>query len=97
MAIYVDRLQPAKWRWKVSCHLLSDSSLDELHAFAAKIGCHREWFQDSSTPHYDLTASRRASALKHGAKMANRFTVMCIINYWRKRRRIGATDGTELA
>jgi hypothetical protein len=43
-------------------------TLDELHAMAAKIGMKREWFQDKkSLPHYDLTVSRRAAAVRAGA------------------------------
>ena len=50
-----------------SCHLTADS-LDELHAFALRIGLKRAWFQDHpSAPHYDLTPSRRAKALAAGA------------------------------
>lgn len=51
-------------RW---CHLWADS-LDELHAFAARIGMRRGWFQDHAIlPHYDLVPSRRAHALRLGA------------------------------
>lgn len=55
---------------KQSCHLTitPGEPLDELHAFAAKIGMKREWFQaDKTCPHYDLTPARRAAALKVGA------------------------------
>ena len=47
-------------------HLVSDSSLAELHAFAQRMGLKREWFQDKSPgtpgyhPHYDLTTKRAA-------------------------------------
>lgn len=51
-----------------SCHLTTDGTLDELHAFAAKIGLKREWFQPHQRhPHYDLTASKREKALAAGA------------------------------
>jgi hypothetical protein len=55
---------------KQSCHLTitPGESLDELHAFAAKIGMKREWFQaDKTCPHYDLMPSRRTVALTAGA------------------------------
>lgn len=53
---------------KGSCHLTSDANLEELHAFAAKIGLRRAWFQEHpKMPHYDLTPSRRARALQEGA------------------------------
>lgn len=53
-----------------SCHLTSDgpNAIDELHAFARKLGLKRGWFQErSSWPHYDLTPARRVKALELGA------------------------------
>lgn len=78
MPIYVDELQsygqaPAAGAerhfggGKRSCHMATDGSLDELHRFAQAIGLRRSWFQDGSTPHYDLTPSRRAAAVARGA------------------------------
>lgn len=73
MTIYVDKIQeypPAMCRglpgnkW---CHLISDSNDAELHAFAARIGMRRSWFQAKSTPHYDLVPSKREAAVKLGA------------------------------
>jgi Protein of unknown function (DUF4031) len=52
-----------------SCHLTTDGDLEELHAFAARIGMRRAWFQDHPTaPHYDLTPLRRQLAVQLGAK-----------------------------
>lgn len=49
-------------------HMVSDTSLDELHTFAASIGLRREWFQNKRIPHYDLTTQRmRAKAIRSGA------------------------------
>lgn len=67
MAIYVDKLRDWGWTYGKSCHLLTDGPLEELHAFAARLGLRREWFQSARHPHYDLTASRRGLALKLGA------------------------------
>lgn len=51
-----------------SCHLTTDESLDALHAFAAKLGMRRSWFQDHLyAPHYDLVPSRRTLAVRLGA------------------------------
>ena len=51
-----------------SCHLTTDGSLDELHAFARRLGLKPEWFQNHAyAPHYDLTPARRAHALLLGA------------------------------
>jgi Protein of unknown function (DUF4031) len=53
---------------RASCHLTTDGELDELHAFAARIGLLRAWFQEHPVAsHYDLTPSRRARALAAGA------------------------------
>jgi hypothetical protein len=46
------------------CHLVSDASFDELHAFAAGIGIPRHRFQGD---HYDLPAFVRAKAVELGA------------------------------
>ena len=70
MSVYVDPL--VKWSNKRpfhngSCHLTADSD-EELHAFAARIGMKREWFQPHPLMnHYDLTPRRRAAAVKLGA------------------------------
>lgn len=44
-------------------HLVSDTSLRELHAFAQNIGVRRRWFQDHRIPHYDLWGSKRRRAI----------------------------------
>jgi hypothetical protein len=43
--------------------------LNELHAFAARIGLRRSWFQDKPWPraHYDVTESKRQQAIAAGA------------------------------
>jgi len=77
MTIYVDKLftYPAEniapkarrygRRW---CHLVTDGDLEELHAFAERIGCQRSWFQKHPRmPHYDLTPTMRARAVTAGA------------------------------
>jgi hypothetical protein len=64
MAILVD---PAIWRWRGRrwAHLVSDSSYDELHAFGARLGLRREWFQGD---HYDVPEHVREAALRLGAE-----------------------------
>ncbi len=49
-------------------HLVSDTSLEELHSFAQSIGLKREWYQDHRHPHYDIMATWRLNrALAAGA------------------------------
>jgi hypothetical protein len=56
-------LRNARW-----CHMVSDTSLEELHAFAMRLGLKRAWFQDGRTPHYDLVEAKRAVAVGMGAR-----------------------------
>lgn len=69
--VYVDELSDRGWilRGKriKSCHMAADT-LEELHAFAYRMGLKREWFQDKSIPHYDLTEKMRNRAVRMGAK-----------------------------
>lgn len=68
MAVYVDDSM-ILWRGRKWCHLQADT-LEELHAFAAKLGLKREWFQKGSRPendHYDVTEAKRAQAIALGA------------------------------
>lgn len=72
MSVYVDPLvnygaPSGFWSGRPSCHLFADT-LDELHAFAARLALKPRWFQDRPNfPHYDLTAGRRARAVRSGA------------------------------
>lgn len=63
MAVLVD---PAVWpgRGRLWCHLVSDVSYDELHAFAGRLGMPIRAFDGD---HYDLPAERRADAIAAGA------------------------------
>jgi hypothetical protein len=68
MAILVDELREypdvalpfTSW-----CHMATDGELDELHAFAARLGLRRAWFQHD---HYDLPPHGRAAAVALGAE-----------------------------
>jgi hypothetical protein len=52
------------WRGRRWAHLVSDSSIDELHAFAARLGIPRRAFQGD---HYDVPTEVRARAIALGA------------------------------
>lgn len=75
MTIFVDELLPWKGRGRTTwCHMMVDTpgpeGLSELHAFAAKIGLKRSWFQSKNarSPHYDLTPAKRSAAIAFGAQ-----------------------------
>lgn len=59
--------EPRWWhrgrRW---CHLVSDASLDELHAFAEANGIPRRGFQGD---HYDIPEEYRADLIEAGASV----------------------------
>jgi hypothetical protein len=51
--------------FRLWCHLVSDASFEELHAFAAGLEIPRRFFQGD---HYDLPAHLRTRALELGAQ-----------------------------
>lgn len=57
----------AIWPWRGDrwAHLVSDQELDELHAFAERLGVRRFAFQGD---HYDVPAEVRERALRLGAE-----------------------------
>lgn len=60
------------WRGRRWAHLMADT-LDELHAFAARLGLPRRAFQDRrSGAHYDVDAALRSIALALGAQPISR-------------------------
>jgi hypothetical protein len=68
-----DRLPFGQRYW---CHMTSDTSLDELHVFARGIGVTPGWFEDKSTPHYDLTEEQRRRAVQRGAVEVSRLELV---------------------
>ncbi len=81
MSVYVDK-ERHRFGRMIMCHMLADT-LFELHAMALKIGMKPSWFQPLSTPHYDLSLSRRALAIKHGAIEIGREKTVELIRKWR--------------
>lgn len=85
--IMVDPLMHHGWVLRghtvMSCHLICDGDLKELHAFAASIGMKRQWFQTGSIPHYDLTGPKRQAAVSAGAIELDRRQIVYWIRLWR--------------
>lgn len=82
-------LRSRRWPFDEACHLFADpgpDSLDMLHEFAGAIGLKRAWFQSKpgSMPHYDLTAGKRAAAVRAGAIETDREKTVEILRAWRK-------------
>ena len=77
MTVYVDHaFAVGDWgRWSGGGHMQADT-LDELHAFAARIGMRQEWFQSKpgrpEKDHYDLTRATRDLAITLGAVAEDR-------------------------
>lgn len=90
--VYVDPLRTVlrtsvRWPWPMSCHLYADTE-DELHRFASRIQLHHAWFQGHDRlPHYDLTAAKRAWAVRAGAVEV---TSRQMVERLRARRRLDA-------
>jgi hypothetical protein len=59
-------VDPAVWPWRGErwAHLISDRSLDELHAFAGELAVDPRLFGGD---HYDVTAAWRLQAIDLGA------------------------------
>lgn len=85
MAVYVDQARHRYGRM-IMCHMVADT-LEELHAMAERIGMRREWFQaDASTPHYDVSRTRRAAAIAAGAIEVDRRGMVAVIRRLRATR-----------
>ena len=53
---------------RLTSHLISNTSLEELHAFAAQLGLPPRAFHDKpGAPHYDLLDGRVPQAVRAGA------------------------------
>ena len=63
VAILIDE---ARWWWRGKrwCHLVSDTSYEELHEFASRAGIPRRGFQGD---HYDIPEDYRTELIEAGA------------------------------
>lgn len=62
MILVDDAMWP--WRGRRWAHLISDTSYEELHHFAERLGLPRHIFQGD---HYDIPATLRERAIQMGA------------------------------
>lgn len=93
--VYVDDMR-AQYGRMVMCHMLADTD-EELHTMADRIGVARRWHQKAGTPqsHYDICMSKRALAVKFGAKETDRAGVVEIIKAKRAATEIGKRSDGE--
>ncbi len=65
MPVYVDDARLPFGRMLMS-HMLATTET-ELHCMAGAIGLRRQWFQQHSRPHYDVSQAKREAAIHLGA------------------------------
>ncbi|MEM9223510.1 MAG: DUF4031 domain-containing protein [Pseudomonadota bacterium] len=91
MAVYVDNMRASYGRMKM-CHMVADS-IAELLEMADKIGVDRKWFQPGSSPHFDISLSKRALAVRAGAIEVGRHELVAAIKRYRE---LWRSDPAEL-
>jgi hypothetical protein len=69
MSVYVDSMEADFGRMKM-CHMIADSH-EELLEMATRLGVAHKWIQHVGRPseHFDICKSKRALALRFGAKV----------------------------
>ncbi|MBN0045031.1 DUF4031 domain-containing protein [Streptomyces actuosus] len=91
MTVYID---PPGWpgHGRLWSHLVSDSSYDELHAFAARLGVPPRAFERD---HYDIPSDRYADVVGAGAVEVSSREVVRLLHGsgLRRRKRARAVPG----
>lgn len=79
--VYIDQMNQ-KYRNMIMCHMMADTT-EELLNMARKIGVNTKWIQDTNTSHehFDICLSKKAIALKLGAKEIGWHEVYAIIKH----------------
>lgn len=69
--VYVDNFN-AHYRGMIMSHMIADTT-EELLEMANSIGVSKKWIQDPGTKweHFDICQSKKALAIKKGAKLIN--------------------------
>ncbi|MEU4493161.1 DUF4031 domain-containing protein [Streptomyces sp. NBC_00210] len=85
MSVYID---PPTWpgHGRMWSHMVSDVSYEELHAFAASIGCPPKAFERD---HYDVPSHRYRDAVAAGAVEVSSREVVVLLTKAGLRRRKG--------
>lgn len=91
MPVYVDNMRASYGRMKM-CHMVADS-MDELLSMADKIGMQRKWFQPLSSPHFDVSLTKRSAAIAHGAIQVDRRGLVAAM---KRHRDLWRSDPQEL-
>jgi hypothetical protein len=80
MTVYVDDMRASFGRM-VMCHMIADT-LTELLTMADRIGVARKWLQSELIkPHFDIALSKRALAVKYGAREITLRQCACMSTY----------------
>lgn len=78
MSVYVD--EPIyRYGNMHMCHMIADTQ-EELLAMADHIGVQRKWLQRKPVVHFDISKSKRALAVKAGAKEADRMLIVAVMS-----------------
>lgn len=89
--VYVDNMRAPYGRMKMA-HMIADTE-DELLEMADRIIVNRKWFQsNSSHPHFDISLSKRALAVKHGAVEITRRQPATMLRHYRRTGRLGLPE-----
>jgi hypothetical protein len=78
------------WRGRVWAHLVSDTSVAELHAFATRLGIPERAFQGD---HYDVTDELRDCAIAEGAIAVDSRTIVRALRAAGLRKHPTSTQG----
>jgi hypothetical protein len=85
MPVYVDNSIGTFYPGRKTSHMVADT-VEELHAMADKISVKRTWFFQGKLPHYDVSQSKRAQAIKAGAIEINFDQLLALVKKYQAER-----------
>jgi len=83
MTVYVDSARNPYGRM-LMCHMVADG-IDDLMGMAGRVGLARRHFQNGSFPHFDLSQTYRAKAIRAGAVVVDRRGLVEVMRRYRVR------------